>query len=143
VPDIFHHFLIKAAIQDVFRAVSTPAGLDSWWTKTSAAEPGAKAQYELWFGPEYDWRAIATRYSPDNEFELELNCADGDWRGTRLGFRLEEKAGTVNVEFHHTGWPEDNEHYRISCFCWAMYLRLLKRYVEFGEVVPYEQRLEV
>jgi hypothetical protein len=24
-----------------------------------------------------------------------------------------------------------------------MYLRLLKRYVEFGEVVPYEDRLEV
>jgi hypothetical protein len=34
-------------------------------------------------------------------------------------------------------------HYRTSSFCWAMYLRLLKRYVEHGEVVPYEKRLDV
>ena len=35
-----------------------------------------------------------------------------------------------------------NAHYRTSAFCWAMYLRLLKKYVETGEVVPYERRLE-
>ncbi|MCH8956850.1 SRPBCC domain-containing protein, partial [candidate division KSB1 bacterium] len=38
---------------------------------------------------------------------------------------------------------EANEHYRVSCYCWAMYLRLLKRYVEHGETVPYEDRLDV
>jgi len=43
----------------------------------------------------------------------------------------------------HTGWPEDNKHWRISCYCWAMYLRLLRRYLEYGEIVPYERRLEV
>jgi hypothetical protein len=60
-----------------------------------------------------------------------------------VGFLLQEKDGLTQVSFHHTGWPENNEHYRISCYCWAMYLRLLKRYVEYGEVVPYEDRLEV
>jgi uncharacterized protein YndB with AHSA1/START domain len=143
MPDIYHHFPIKAPIQDVFRAVSTPAGLDCWWTKSSGGEPGAGAEYQLSFGPRYDWRGIATRYTPNTEFELELTKADPDWKETRLGFLLEEKDGVVNVRFHHTGWPNANEHYRISCFCWAMYLRLLKRYVEFGEVVPYENRLEV
>ena len=29
-----------------------------------------------------------------------------------------------------------------STFCWAMYLRLLKRFVEAGEVVPYAERLD-
>jgi len=29
-----------------------------------------------------------------------------------------------------------------SCYCWAMYLRLLARHVERGEVVPYEARLD-
>jgi Activator of Hsp90 ATPase homolog 1-like protein len=32
---------------------------------------------------------------------------------------------------------------KISSYCWAMYLRILKRYVEFGEEVPYEKRLQV
>jgi hypothetical protein len=31
----------------------------------------------------------------------------------------------------------------ISTYCWAMYLRILKRWLEFGEQVPYEKRLSV
>jgi hypothetical protein len=49
----------------------------------------------------------------------------------------------AQVRFHHLGWPEANEHYRISCFCWAMYLRIMKRNLEYGETVPYERRLAV
>jgi hypothetical protein len=45
--------------------------------------------------------------------------------------------------FRHTGWAEPNEHFRISNHCWAMYLRILRRYLEYGEIVPYEQRLDV
>ena len=141
--DIYHHFPIKAPQQKVFAAVSTPKGLDVWWTKRSSGEPGEGAEYKLSFGPGYDWQAVVSRCIPDTEFELELTSAQGDWQGTRVGFHLEEKEGVTEVRFHHSRWPEDNEHYRSSCYCWAMYLRLLKRYVEHGEVVPYEDRLDV
>ncbi len=141
--DIFHHFLIKAPQQKVFEAVSTPKGLDVWWTKRSSGEPGEGAEYKLSFGAGYDWQAVVSRFIPDTEFELELTSAQEDWQGTRVGFQLDEKEGVTEVRFHHLGWPEDNEHYRISCYCWAMNLRLLKRYVEHGEVVPYEDRLDV
>ena len=43
----------------------------------------------------------------------------------------------------HLGWPEANAHYRTSCHCWALYLRVLRRYLENGESVPYEVRLDV
>ena len=142
MPDIVHDFSVKATRADVFKAVSTPAGLDSWWTKRSSGEPKQNAAYELWFGPEYDWRAIVSRYVPDTEFELQLTAAQEDWQGTKVGFRLDEKDGYTHVRFHHRGWPQENDHYRGSCFCWAMYLRLLKRYIESGAVVPYEKRDE-
>lgn len=141
--DIFHHFPIKASLDKVFLTLSTPAGLDSWWTKSSSGEPGQGAEYELGFGPGYEWRAVVSRCIPNAEFVLTLTSAEKDWQGTRVSFLLEEKDGLTQVSFHHTGWPEDNEHYRISCYCWAMYLRLMKRFVEYGEVVPYEDRLEV
>jgi hypothetical protein len=35
-----------------------------------------------------------------------------------------------------------NEHWRISCYWWAMYLRVLRRYLEHGESVAYEDRLD-
>jgi hypothetical protein len=67
-----------------------------------------------------------------------------DWDGTRVGCELTtESPGLTRGRFYHTGWPEDNEHWRVSCYCWAMYLRLLRRYLEAGELVPYEKRLEV
>jgi len=142
MPDIFHDFQIKAPTEKVFQAVSTPTGLDAWWTKRSSGHPVQGSEYELWFGPEYNWRAMVSRCAPPTEFELEVTKAHEDWQRTRVGFALEEKEGVTHVRFHHLGWPKANEHYRVSCFCWAMYLRLLKRYVEHGEVVPYELRLD-
>ena len=39
VPDILHDFPIKAPLDRVFQAVSTPEGLDRWWTKRSEGKP--------------------------------------------------------------------------------------------------------
>ena len=47
------------------------------------------------------------------------------------------------MQFKHLGWREPNEHYRVSTFCWAMHLRVLKRHLEVGAEVEYERRLEV
>ena len=143
MPDILQDFPIRAPADRVFRAMSTPDGLDTWWTKTSAGVPALGAEYELGFGPGYDWQARVTRCTPGAEFELEMTRADQDWMGTRVGVRLHEDSGTTHVRFHHTGWPALNEHYRVSCHCWAMYLRVLRRSLEHGETVPYERRLDV
>ena len=141
--DIVHDFPIQAPSSRVFEAVNTPAGLDQWWTKRSAGAPAVGAAYELGFGPGYDWRATVTRCVLGEEFELTLVRADDDWTRTRVGFRLEAREPGTWVRFQHGGWSGDNEHYRISCYCWAMYLRVLRRYLEHGETVPYERRLDV
>lgn len=141
--DIYHDFPINASAERVFDAITSPPLLDSWWTARSAGEPAEGSIYTLWFGPEYDWRALVRTSIPGVEFEWEITDSDSDWRSTRMTFHLKEESGVTRVRFRHTGWPEENEHYRVSCFCWAMYLRLLKRLVEKGEVVPYDERLEV
>jgi hypothetical protein len=80
---------------------------------------------------------------PGVEFELEMTRADPDWTGSRVGVRLESRDGVTRVQFRHTGWPEVNAHYRTSCHCWALYLRVLRRFLENGESVPYADRLDV
>ena len=140
--DIQHDFLIKAPLERVYQAISTPQGLDAWWTQRSAGDPKEGADFHLWFGPAHDWRATVTRCVPPHEFELRITAADADWLGTRVGFHLDGQGGQTQVRFHHAGWPSANEHCRISSYCWAMYLRVLRRFLEHGEVVPYEARLE-
>jgi hypothetical protein len=71
-----------------------------------------------------------------------MSAADSDWVGTRVGFRLTPRGDVTWLRFHPLGWKMPNEHYRISCHCWAMYLRVLRRYLEHGETVPYQSRLD-
>jgi uncharacterized protein YndB with AHSA1/START domain len=143
MPDILHDFPIAAAPAVVFEGVTTPRGLDSWWTERSSGTPVVGLDYHLFFGPDYDWRARVTACEQDSLFVLEMTRADDDWMGTRVSFALEPKDGGTWLRFAHSGWPAANEHHRISSFCWAMYLRVLKRHIEHGESVPYDQRLSV
>jgi uncharacterized protein YndB with AHSA1/START domain len=143
MPDILQDFPIKAEPARVFAAVSTPEGLDRWWTETCSGQPGLGARYDLGFGPSYHWVATVSQCEPGSLFELTFTQADDDWRGTRVGFQLAPTSSGTQVRFYHLGWPEANEHYRISCHCWALYLRLLRRWLEFGETVPYADRLDV
>lgn len=140
--DIFHDFPIQASPQAVFQAMSSPEGLSTWWPKEASGIPEEGNLYELHFGPGYTWQARVRRCVPEQAFELEIITSDPDWSDTRVGFELTSKMEHTHVHFYNKGWPEKNGHYRQSSYCWAMYLRLLKRYVEVGEVVPYEARLE-
>ena len=141
--DIFHNFLINAPVRRVFEAVSHPAGLDNWWTKASLGKPLAGEKYSLDFGAAYQWEAKVSKYVPETEFELEMTRSDHDWYGTRVGFKIIPAATGSQVAFYHTGWAALNEHFKISSYCWAMYLRLLKLNLETGLIVPYEERLTV
>lgn len=141
--DILHDFPIAAAPTRVFEAITTPAGLDQWWTVRSSGTPQPGTEYQLWFGPEYDWRAVVSIARPNQAFELRLTKAMVDWLGTRVGFLLAPTAAGTQLQFYHAGWNGATEHFRISSFCWAMYLRVLRRYLEYGEQVPYDERLVV
>jgi uncharacterized protein YndB with AHSA1/START domain len=141
--DILHDFPIAVTAARVYEGITTPHGLDRWWTARSAGSPVEGSEYQLWFGPEYDWRAVVGVARPNRAFELRLTRALDDWVGTRVGFELAEAPGVTYVRFRHTGWPEPSDHFRTSSYCWAMYLRILRRFLESGEEVPYERRLDV
>lgn len=139
---VFHKFAIDAPLAAVVDAITTPDGLNSWWSKTCSGAPKHGEIYQLGFGPGYDWKATVSKCSP-NEFELTFTDAMEDWIDTRVGFMLSEKNSATQIEFYHSGWRKQSEHFKISSYCWAMYLRLLRRYVELGEVVEYEKRNDV
>ena len=133
---------IHSKLVDVFALVSTPSGLEKWWALKASGKPLPGEEYQLNFGEGYDWTARVTRIELNSSFELEMRSADADWVNTRVGFSVQESTQATQLEFYHSGWPQINDHYKISAFCWAMYLRLLKRFAEHGEFVPYHERLE-
>jgi len=143
MPNIQHDLAVKAEPGTVYDVITTPEGLDQWWTRKASGRAEVGQEYELWFGPEADWRARVTEAVPGRGFAVEMTGADADWLGTRVRFVLEPAEGGTMVRFSHSGWRSENEHFRVSSYCWAMYLRLMRRYAEAGEQVPYEDRLIV
>ncbi|MBK7905219.1 MAG: SRPBCC domain-containing protein [Gemmatimonadetes bacterium] len=145
MPDILFDFPVAATPDKVFEAVATPDGLPRWWTRTPAdGDPAVGAVWGFDFGPKFQWQGVVRRFEPGQVVEWELTKADPDWRGTRVRVELEAQPGGLTwVRFAHEGWADAGEHYRISAYCWAMYLRLLKHWVQRGETVPYDRRLEI
>ena len=135
--DIIQEFFVKASPTRVMEMFRTPEGLNLWWTQRSSGVPIEGAEFTLYFTPEFDWRAKVTRYVPDREFELQVTKAQEDWQDSRVGCTLTPEAnGATRVLFCHKGWPNEDEHSRVSCYCWAIYFRLLRRNLEYSEFVP-------
>ena len=141
--DIIHQLHIEGDIDTTFQAISTARGIAKWWSLDASGHSETGALINLNFGPEHKWQAQVTQLVAPTEFEIVLIEADPDWLETTVGFQLKSVQTGVDLRFYHQGWPQANDHYFISCYCWAMYLRLLKRYIEHGEFVPYGDRLKV
>lgn len=141
--DILLDLPIAVPPSQVFPHVSTPVGLNAWWTDQCTGTPLLGSTYALSFPGGYDWRARVTQLEPDRSFELELVEAMPDWLGTRVGFLLTPTSEGTDLRFHHTGWTGATDHFRTTAYCWALYLRLLTRHATIGEVVPYADRLRV
>jgi uncharacterized protein YndB with AHSA1/START domain len=140
MPDILHHFFVKAPAQKVFDAFARPEGLNSWWPKESAGKPEPREAYRFNFGPEYDWHAKVLQVTPGKSLSWQMTVASEDWQPTSLGFELTEVSGGTEVFFYHRNWQKANKHFSISNYCWGQLLNGLKNYVEKAEVVPFEQR---
>jgi uncharacterized protein YndB with AHSA1/START domain len=140
MPTIFHDLYIETSSDKVFEGISAPALLDEWWTNQCKGEVKTGSEYELYFTPEYIWKATVTNCIPGKEFELTVHDSDNDWDGTKVGFIVEPKANGTKLQFYHQDWKEANEHFRVSSYCWATYLRILKRFLENGERVAYDKR---
>lgn len=141
--DIIQEFTVRTGPPRVFHAMATPQGLTHWWTLSSTGKPQQGGEYQLTFGADCAWRARVTRYEPDAGFELEMIEAHPDWMHTRVGCELKpEGKESTRVLFYHTGWASEGQHWRMSCYCWAMYLRIMRRHLEYGDSVPYDRRLD-
>jgi len=139
---IIHQLQINASSKEVFEGISLPSGLNQWWTKGSSGRPELGSLYDLDFG-NVQWQAQVTHMIPPQEFELTMTRSDPDWLDTIINFQLTDNPQGVSLKFTHRGWPSANDHFHISNYCWAMYLRILKRFLEHGEKVAYENRLNV
>jgi len=137
---IYFNFIIKATKQKVYKAISEPEHLENWWPLKCTGIPAIGEVYNFNFTDTYDWYAQVIDCEGPNYIHYKMTKSDKDWDPTSFGFVLESKDDATYVRFFHKDWPEQNDHYKFSSFCWAMLLNGLKNYVERGIIIPFEER---
>jgi len=138
---IYHDFTINTAIEKVFETISTPYGLDTWWTQRSSGKQEIGSVFNLFFTEEYNWFAEVSILKNNDQVEFKITKATEEWLPTSFGFNLkEESPGVTAVQFYHKDWKEISKEYRTASFCWADLLRQMKQYLEKGIITPFNQR---
>ena len=140
---IFHDLNIERTVDAVFTAITTPEGLNNWWTKKASGKPKIGEEYQFYFDLDFVWHAKVVLCQSDQMICFEMIKSDTDWEGTQLRFTLSSTPTGTFLRFEHVGWKGINDHFRRTSYCWAIYLSGLKKYLEKGVVLPYEERSQV
>jgi len=137
---IYFNFIIKSDKFSVYKAVSEPEHLEKWWPLKCSGIPQIGQEYNFNFTDEYDWYAEVKSCKVWDHIYYKMTTSDDDWDLTTFGFKLKEKEKGIYLNFFHEDWPELNNHFKHSSFCWAMLLNALKNYLEQGIIVPFNDR---
>jgi uncharacterized protein YndB with AHSA1/START domain len=141
MPTIYHDFTINANPERVFETVSTPYGLDNWWTQRSSGKQEIGSVFNLHFTDEYNWFAEVSILKHNHQIEFSMTKAMEEWMPTSFGFILnEEKQGITSVQFYHKNWSTESKEFRVASYCWANLLRQMKQYLEQGIITPFNER---
>jgi len=101
--EILHRLPIDASPREVFKMVTTPQGLNKWWSLMAKGTAELYQTYDLRFGPGYDWKAQVTKFEENRKFELFITEAMEDWKGVIVGFDFEPKGEITILEFYNRG----------------------------------------
>ena len=137
---IYHNIPINSTPEKVFGAISQPDQLVNWWPLKCSGKPELGAEYNLNFTDAYNWYGKVAKVEKNRLFFIKMTRSDADWDPTTFGFEIELKDQGVWLKFCHSDWPEANDHFKHSSYCWAILLNGLKKYVEKGVVIPFEER---
>ena len=134
-----HSILLKIKIETspeaLYNALSTQAGLSSWWTR--AEQEGEN--FHFFFGPDGGHRVTMRVISSTPGREVRWQCVNGPWvEKGEFVFLLETTQGGVYLDFAHHGWPETDDFYKHCNAKWGFFLVVsLKDYLETGSGLPH------
>ena len=140
--DIVHEFEIKASAEAVYKALTTEAGINGWWSKNCDM-------------PETVGEMLKVRFTEHNvEMGFRIDELDSNsrvkWTGvenpnpafinTHIQFDIEESTEGVKFRFNHSNWDEQwngQIQYEQSVGTWQHFMNSLKSYLETGEGQPW------
>jgi uncharacterized protein YndB with AHSA1/START domain len=134
---IRHQFQIQATNLQVFEALNTIEGLQSWWTEQAVGTTEPKGMIHFAFGDDFSFVMQVLKIKGVRK--IVWKCTEGDtgWEGHELVFQMDEMEGQTKFNFSHIGWESKDDYYAQCNFIWGRYLESLKQYCETGKGHPF------
>ncbi|MDQ2834131.1 MAG: SRPBCC domain-containing protein [Acidobacteriota bacterium] len=140
MPDILHLLKIKAAPEQLYQALTTPAGIHRWWTRDADLDTRLRGHGEFRFpayGPPYATNVTIDDLLPPHRVAWTVTSSfRPEWNGTTITFDLRAEADLTVLFFAHRGFPKPDENYALCNTGWAYYLVSLQQYLQTGRGAP-------
>jgi uncharacterized protein YndB with AHSA1/START domain len=138
VVDIIHRIGIKSPTIQVYKALTSLAGLAHWWTEEVKGDDKLGGKIEFSFKSpvgELVGKMVMEVTALNAPNEIRWLCVDGpaDWIGTDLTFQLSLQDNQTILLFGHRNWREATESMAHCSMKWGVFLLSLREYVETGK----------
>lgn len=141
--EINHRVGIRGSLHDVYSALTTDAGLSTWWTTdTSGAGPVGSIIAFRFDGGGPDFEVIELQPEQRVRWRHSGDMPE-DWKGTEICFDLKEQGGQVWVRFRHRNWTEASDFMAHCSTKWGVFLLSLKEAVETGTGRPFPRDIHI
>jgi uncharacterized protein YndB with AHSA1/START domain len=129
--EIRHQISIDVIPEKVYAALTSQAGLRSWWTADTIADDRVGGNVELGF----DRKSIIFRMRIEQlqPAILVLWSCHGDlpeWIGTTLTWKISAENGKSVLRFTHANWKAITDLYAICNSSWGELTYRIKNYLE-------------
>jgi uncharacterized protein YndB with AHSA1/START domain len=145
--DILHRVGIKAASDQVYKALATRDGLAAWWTTDTQGESKLGSVMKFRFSADghelggFDMKVLDLR--PAERVLWQVVEGPAEWIGTKVSFELKQEGDYSIVLFKHAGWKEPVEFMHHCTTKWGTFLMSLKSLVETGQGAPSPRDVQI
>lgn len=141
--DINHRVGIKSSPEAIYEALTTDAGLATWWTNDVSGAGDVGSIIEFRFnggGPDF----VVKELIPNKTVGWQHSGSVPDsWVGTEISFQIDTGQEQTFVGFTHSGWKESSDFMAHCSTKWAVFLISLKDSLELGVGKPFPNDVQI
>ena len=141
--EIRHRVGIDGSAAEIYRLLTTDAGLSKWWTTdtSGAGDEGSIIYFRFGNdGPRFE----VVELVPDKRVRWRHSGEmPGGWKGTEVLFELEPGDRQTYVNFSHYNWQQADDFLAHCSTKWGVFMMSLKSCIETGKGRPFPDDVHI
>lgn len=133
--EINHDLTINAQSETIYHALTTPEGLQAWFTAHVKGSGKVGTNWDLDFTnqPFFSWQILTAEKS-----HIAWKCLQGPGNasGTEVEFTLAPDANKTILTISHRGWTAGDPKFTKCVDIWRTLMNCLQHYCETGKAAP-------